>query len=169
MEINSIAPFIEYYKRIRFRTTEVISLIPEEKIEWTYAAGKFTLGDIIRHIATIERYMYAENMLGHPSAYPGCGPDLAAGYSNTVAFMNRLHFESLAIFEGMSPANLQEKCITPGGVAITKWKWLRAMVEHEIHHRGQLFTYLGILGIKTKPIYGLTSEEVLARSSPLTT
>jgi uncharacterized damage-inducible protein DinB len=164
MEINSIAPFIEYYKRIRFRTTEVISLIPEENIEWTYAAGKFTLGDIIRHIATIERYMYAENMLGRPSTYPGCSSDLAAGYSNTVAFLNKLHLESLAIFAGMSPANLQEKCITPGGAAITKWKWLRAMVEHEIHHRGQLFIYLGILGIKTKPIYGLTSEEVFARS-----
>jgi uncharacterized damage-inducible protein DinB len=38
------------------------------------------------------------------------------------------------------------------------------MIEHEVHHRGQLFIYLGLLGIKTKPIYGLTSEEVRARS-----
>jgi uncharacterized damage-inducible protein DinB len=38
------------------------------------------------------------------------------------------------------------------------------MVEHEIHHRGQIFMYLGILGIATSPIYGLTSEEVRERS-----
>ena len=38
------------------------------------------------------------------------------------------------------------------------------MVEHEIHHRGQIYMYLGILGIETPPIYGLTSEEVRARS-----
>src|SRR5882757_4577481 len=162
MEITSIQPFIEYYKRIRFRTLEVISLIPEDRIEWTYAAGKFTFGDLIRHIATIERYMYAENMQNRRSAYPGCGTELAAGYHQTVAFMNKLHQESLAIFMELSPADLQEKCVTPGGAAITKWKWLRAMIEHEVHHRGQLFIYLGLLGIKTKPIYGLTSEEVLA-------
>jgi len=38
------------------------------------------------------------------------------------------------------------------------------MVEHEIHHRGQIFIDLGMLGVKTPPIYGLTSEEVKARS-----
>jgi uncharacterized damage-inducible protein DinB len=38
-------------------------------------------------------------------------------------------------------------------------------VEHESHHRSQIYTYLGMLGIVTPPIYGLTSEEVKARSS----
>jgi uncharacterized damage-inducible protein DinB len=47
---------------------------------------------------------------------------------------------------------------------ITVWKWLRSMTEHEIHHRGQIYLYLGILGVPTPPLYGLTSEEVRARS-----
>ena len=34
------------------------------------------------------------------------------------------------------------------------------MVEHEIHHRGQLYLYLGMLGVPTQPIFGLTSEQV---------
>ncbi len=167
MEITTIQPFLEYYQRIRFRTMEVVAQIPEDKVEWTYATGKFTLGDTMRHIAAIERYMYAENMKGLPSAYPGCGIELVAGYDAIVAFMNKLHLESLEIFGRLTPTDLQQKCMTPGGISITKWKWLRAMVEHEIHHRGQLFVYLGILGVKTKPIYGLTSEEVLERSRPI--
>ena len=44
------------------------------------------------------------------------------------------------------------------------WKWLRAMVEHEVHHRGQIYMILSLLGIPTPPLYGLTSEEVRARS-----
>ena len=44
------------------------------------------------------------------------------------------------------------------------WKWLRSMVEHEAHHRGQIYTYLSILEIPTPPLYGLTAEDVLARS-----
>jgi len=47
------------------------------------------------------------------------------------------------------------------------WKWLRAMVEHEAHHRGQLYLMLGMIGIPTPPIFGLTSEEVRDRSVPL--
>jgi uncharacterized damage-inducible protein DinB len=38
------------------------------------------------------------------------------------------------------------------------------MVEHEVHHRAQIYVYLGILGIPTPALYGLTSEEVRART-----
>ena len=30
---------------------------------------------------------------------------------------------------------------------MTRWKWLRMMVEHEIHHRGQLYTMLGMIDV----------------------
>jgi uncharacterized damage-inducible protein DinB len=40
----------------------------------------------------------------------------------------------------------------------------RSMVEHEVHHRGQIYLYLGLLSVPTPPLYGLTSEEVRARS-----
>jgi uncharacterized damage-inducible protein DinB len=38
------------------------------------------------------------------------------------------------------------------------------MVEHEVHHRGQLYLMLAMLGVRTPPIYGLTSEQVRERS-----
>jgi hypothetical protein len=34
----------------------------------------------MRHLATVERYMFAENMQGKPSRYPGHGRELADGY-----------------------------------------------------------------------------------------
>ena len=48
--------------------------------------------------------------------------------------------------------------------SITTWKWLRAMCEHEAHHRGQLYLMLNMLEVPTPPLFGLTSEEVVARS-----
>ena len=50
------------------------------------------------------------------------------------------------------------------GASLATWKWLRAMVEHEIHHRGQIYLMLGLIGVPTPPLYGLTSEEVRDRS-----
>ena len=164
MEITDIHSFLHYYSRIRQRTLNVLSYIPKDKLEWTYQEGKFTFGDIIRHLATIERYMYAENAQFKPSRYPGHGRELADGYEQTLKFLHDTHAESMEIFSSLTTEDLQKKCTTPGGASITMWKWLRAMVEHEIHHRAQLFTYLGILGIQPPPLYGLTSEEVRDRS-----
>jgi uncharacterized damage-inducible protein DinB len=57
------------------------------------------------------------------------------------------------------------KCATPAGTPITTSKWLRAMVEHEAHHRGQVYLMLGVLGVKPPQLFGLTEEEVRARST----
>jgi uncharacterized damage-inducible protein DinB len=107
--------------------------------------------------------MYAENAQLRPSRYPGHGKELADGYENVLAYLGRTHQESMEIFGRLSDEDLQRKCKTPGEAEITVWKWLRAMVEHEIHHRGQLYMYLSMIGVPAEPIYGLTSEEVYRR------
>ena len=164
MEIRTIQPFLQYFGNVRERTMRVVRCVPAEKIDWSYAPGKFTLGDLLRHIAVAERYLFAENIQGHTSRYTTQGKELADGLDNILAFMERLHAESMEIFSKLSDADLQSKCRNVGGMEIAKWKWLRSMVEHEIHHRGQIYLYLGILGVPTPPLYGLTSEEVRARS-----
>ena len=165
MEIHTIQPFLDYFKNVRERTMRVARSIPPDKLDWTYAPGKFTLGDLLRHLAVAERWIWAETLSGRPSRYSTHGKELADGYEKVLAFIERLHSESMEIFAKFTNEELQQKCQTPGGAEITKWKWLRLMVEHEIHHRGQIYLYLGILGVSTPPLYGLTSEQVRARAT----
>ncbi|MHA2364021.1 MAG: DinB family protein [Candidatus Hodarchaeales archaeon] len=165
MEINDIKTFLDYYKRIRERTLKVIECIPQDKIDWSPRQGKMTFGDIIRHIATIERHLYAEIVQGKPSKYAGYDKKVSEDFSGVIDFMKTLHKESLQIFNKLTSKELQQKCQTPTGTFITTWKWLRAMIEHEIHHRGHIYSNLGYLGLKTPPIFGLTSEEVLERKN----
>ena len=165
MEIRTIQPFLQYFGNVRERTMRVARCIPPDKIDWSYAAGKFTLGDLLRHIAVTERYMWAENIQGNESRYTSHGKEFADGYQNILAFMERLHGESLEIFSRLTDDDLQKKCKTPDDSPITTWKWLRLMAEHEIHHRGQIYLYLAMLGVATPPLYGLTSEQVRTRGS----
>jgi uncharacterized damage-inducible protein DinB len=164
MEIRTVPSFLDYYEKIRQRTLRVVRCIPADKIEWSYAPDKFTIGDLVRHLAAIERYMYAENARNRASRYPGHSRELAVGYEAVLDFLERSHRESMEIFASLSDEDLQKKCINPDGSPITVWKWLRAMVEHEIHHRGQIYQYLAMLNVSTPPLFGLTSEEVKARS-----
>lgn len=109
--------------------------------------------------------MWAETVSGRPSQYPSHGKELADGYENVIAFMELLHAEPVEIFAKLDDQELQRKCRTPDGAEITKWKWLRLIAEHEIHHREQLYLYPGMLGVPTPPLYGWTSEQVRARGS----
>ncbi len=162
--MQSHAEFLDYFEKVHARTMRVLRCIPPDKIEWTYKEGKFTLGDLARHIASIERNMFAENVQGRPSRYDGCGRELADGYDNVLQFVEQMHRESVEIFSRLTDAELNLKCETVGGTHITTWKWLRSMIEHEIHHRGQIYLYLAMLGVKTPPLYGLTSEQVREKS-----
>lgn len=165
MEIRTIQPFLQYFGNVRERTMRVARCIPPEKIDWSYAPGKFTLGDLLRHIAVTERYLFAENVHSQTTRYTTHSKELADGLENILAFMERLHTESMDIFGALTDQDLQKKCPTPGGAPITTWKWLRSMTEHEIHHRGQIYLYLGMLEVTTPPLYGLTSEQVRALST----
>jgi uncharacterized damage-inducible protein DinB len=162
--IEDISSFTEYWTNARARTTRVLDRLPESELEWSHAPGRFTFGDLLRHLAGIERFMYGENVQGRPSRYPGHSASLGEGLSGVRAYMERCHAESLAIFRGLSDADLQHKCLTPAGKPITTWKWLRSMVEHEAHHRGQLYLMASMRGVSIPPLYGLTEEQVLERS-----
>jgi uncharacterized damage-inducible protein DinB len=164
MEITRIETFLPYFENIRARTIRVASLIPPDRVEWTHRAGAFTLGDLVRHIAATERWMFAENVRGRPSRYPGHDRGLADGFDAMIAYLGRMHEEAMLIFRGLTPEQLQRSVTTPAGTPIAAWKWLRAMVEHEAHHRGQLYLMLSMLGVTAPPLYGLTSEQVRDRS-----
>jgi uncharacterized damage-inducible protein DinB len=156
--------FLEYFDRVRARTRRVADCIPQDHVEWRPSTGTFSLGDLVRHIAVTERYMWAETVFNRPSRYVSHGPELATGRTGVLDFLDRLHEESMVLFRTLTPAALAGKCTTPEGTPITTWKWLRAMAEHEVHHRGQIYLLLNLLSVPTPPLYGLTSEQVRARS-----
>jgi uncharacterized damage-inducible protein DinB len=163
MEIQDLGIFLDYFNKVHQRTMRVVRCIPPGKVDWSFRQGKFTLGDLARHIATANRYIFAETLAGKPSRYAGCGRELAPTYDEIISLTETLHSESFEIISCLT--DLNGKCATPDGASMTTWKWLRAMVEHEIHHRGQIYTYLALLEVPTPPLYGLTSEQIAERSA----
>jgi uncharacterized damage-inducible protein DinB len=157
--------FLHYLSRVRERTRRVAACIPAEHIEWTFKPGAFTLGDLVRHIAVTERYIWAETVHDRPCRYVSHGRELADGRDAVLAFLDCMHEESLRGFRALTPEALAGKCATPEGTRLTTWKWLRMLPEHEIHHRGQLYTMLSMLDVPTPSLYGMTATQVQAASA----
>jgi uncharacterized damage-inducible protein DinB len=165
MQPENLKTSLDYFDKVHQRTMRVARCAPADKLDWSFHQGAFTLGDLLRHVATMKRHMFVETYAGSDNRYTGCGKEFGAGYDEIMQLMETLQRESAEIIAAQGDAGLTRKCTTPDGASITGWKWLRSMVEHEIHHRGQIYTYLAILGVATPPLYGLTSEQVRDRST----
>jgi uncharacterized damage-inducible protein DinB len=152
--------FLRHFTNVRQRMRRVAECIPEDRVEWAPREGMFTPGDLVRHIAVTERYVWAETVHNRPAAYVTHGRDLADGKEQILAFLDRMHDESTALFRALAPEAMNAKCRTPAGVDLVTWKWLQMMTEHEAHHRGQIYSMLGFMGVPSPPLYGLTSQEV---------
>jgi uncharacterized damage-inducible protein DinB len=87
---------------------------------------------------------------------------LASGREAVLAYYDRLHEESSRIFARFHEDEYDRRVTAPGGGTISLGKWLRAMAEHEIHHRGQLYLMLGMLDVRTPPVLGMTAEQLAA-------
>src|SRR5262245_46330675 len=156
--------FLNHFEKVRARTRRVAACIPADKIDWSHKPGAFSLGDLVRHIGVTERYIWGETVHRRKCGYTTHGRELADGRDAVMAFLDRMHGESMTLFRALTPEMLAGKCATPEGSLLTTWKWLRMMPEHEIHHRGQLYTMLSILDVPTPPIFGMTATDVQTRS-----
>jgi uncharacterized damage-inducible protein DinB len=145
MEISSIKSFIDYYKSTRAITNKVINAIPKDKLNWTYMDGKFTIGDLVRHIAAIERFVFAELAAGNKASYKGCSAEITNSYESVFHFFNEMHTQSLKIFEALSNESLFKKVSFVQGKEVELRVILRHLIVHEVHHRGALCIYLNLL------------------------
>jgi uncharacterized damage-inducible protein DinB len=160
-----VEEFIKYWDHVRSRTLKVAELVPADRIEWAPADGAMTFGDLIRHLAMIERWMFVENVFGRPSRYASHGRELADGRDAVIALLRAMHADTLRELGTLTDADLDRPATTPAGAPLAAWKWLRGMVEHEAHHRGQIYLMLRLCGVATPPLYGLTSEDVRSRAA----
>lgn len=88
--------FLKHFESVRRRTLRVAGYIPPDQIEWRPTPDAFSFGDLLRHLAGIERWMFAENVTGRQTRYPGHGRELADGKDDVLAYVERMHAEAMA-------------------------------------------------------------------------
>ncbi|MDF2629059.1 MAG: hypothetical protein K0R39_2890 [Symbiobacteriaceae bacterium] len=157
--ITSTAAFVRYFESVRERTLRFIAAVPPEQMDFSPHPGKFSLGDLVRHIAATERMFVAVALDGR-WAYPGHGRELASTKEEAVAYLAAGHAAAMERLHGAPDTLLNEKRPTPDGHAVSAWRILMLMAEHEVHHRSQISQYLVDLGLEPPQIFGMRLEEL---------
>jgi uncharacterized damage-inducible protein DinB len=169
VEAQSVSEFIKYWRGFRGRTRRTLGTFPADAGSWRPVQGAFCVADLTRHLGRAERDFFVVRVCGAPPRV-ALGAEAALGkggntdLKRALAELDLLHEESCGMLADLAtregPDALQRRVTTPVGAEITAWKWLRAMCEHEAHHRGQLALYLRMLGLDPPPIFGHKAEAV---------
>jgi uncharacterized damage-inducible protein DinB len=160
--IRSVAEFVRYFEGIRRRTWVAVDRLTPALLEWRPRADEFTCGDIVRHLAGAERF-YVTKVLEDrwtDDLEPGPPLDLEA----TRARLREVHAAETARLAAMPDAWLMAPLVDLEGGQVKAWRFLMAMVEHEVHHRSQLDSYLACAGVEPPQLYGYRMEEVVRRA-----
>ena len=165
--LSSIADFLHYFNGVHRRALRDVAALPAEADGWRPDVGSgeksWDINGIVGHMATSRLYF--------ASAYRGQGwvtpemPDVSSRerwLPALEASAERLQ----AALTGTPDAWLQRKVpMIDTDRAMSGWRVLLLMTEHDIHHRSQLDTYSGINGWDPPDIYGRAAETIAGLQS----
>jgi uncharacterized damage-inducible protein DinB len=161
--ITSIGDFLRYVDAVHRRAHRDIAALPADADGWAPAAGEgehaWSINTLIGHMAGSRLYF--------ASAYRGEGwispmpPDTSRRELWLDAIddsATKLH----AALAGTPDAWLHRKiAMIDSDGALSGWRVLMMMVEHDIHHRSQIDTYAGLNGWPVPDIYARSAETIL--------
>ena len=160
--IRSVVDVIRYFEGVRRRTWTVVDRLTPALAAWRPRPDEFTGGAIVRHLAGAERFFVARIVDDRwtDDLEPGPELDLPA----TRALLERVHAEEMARLAAVPDARLDEPITDLEGQRMRVWRFLMAMVEHEVHHRSQLDCWLAAAGAEPPQLYGYRMEDVVERA-----
>jgi uncharacterized damage-inducible protein DinB len=138
-----------------------------EQIDWSPQTGEFTCGDILRHLAAVEKITVDAVVSRQWAAYPGHDQDLAQGLDEIIHYLALTHAEAMSLLRALPKSELNQPRTALTGRPLKAWRLLMSVIEHEVHHRSQLASYLTIMGVEPPQIFGLEVDDVVMLSAKL--
>ena len=137
--------FVSNWNRIHKETSRVLRAAPDEKLEWRPKEGMFTLRELVGHIPQAEMVLVRSALAGSTQKIPF---DFSGLSANEIAGMfDSQHEDLVSEVSKLTGEQLKEE-VEFHGHNLRRGVLLWFVTEHEIHHRGQLFTYYRLADIE---------------------
>lgn len=137
--------FVRNWNRIHKETSRVIRSAPDDKLEWRPKEEMFTLRELIGHMPQAELVLARSALAGSTQEIRFDSLNRSA---NEIADMfDSQHAELVGEVSRLTADQLTEE-VEFHGKRMRRSVLLWGMTEHEIHHRGQLYTYYRLAGVE---------------------
>jgi uncharacterized damage-inducible protein DinB len=166
--VQTVAELLAAFDREAATTRRVLERVPESKVGFRPHPRSWTLGELAVHLSNIPLWAafaleQARLDLDPPGGRPLEPPRFESAAAALASFDANVA-RARAAFARVADADLlAEWALLKGGVTLMRMPRaavLRAMVlDHGIHHRGQMTVYLRLCDVPVPAIYGPTADE----------
>lgn len=157
--IHDIEEFIRYFHGQRRRTQWSIDVMPADKSLWRPWPGEPSPAEIVCRIAA-GHLMYA-TVIAHNYWDIDAYEDHASDWEHALDYFHTRTEEALDLLRPLPNRVLQSKRMKlDANIGTSAWRFLMAMIDHEIAHRAQFNTYLMLLDL-SQPRLDATSIEAI--------
>lgn len=149
-----LTPFMQNWNRVHKQSVRLMERAPSDQFEWKTCESAMTLGALMNHIYQAEAGLVNAALTGQFSR-EGM-PETGTSTDELVASYRKSHDELVARVAALAAEQLDEE-ISPFGEKLgtmTRGTVLNFILEHEVHHRGQLYVYLRMLNVDVPPLFG---------------
>ena len=143
----TVAQRFAHWEAIRRGLLAALDKLDDQQLQFVPREGLWSLGRTACHIAVSE-YWWAYWVRGQRPPQddrPRCEDYVTLAALR--ALLARSHALALAALEGIPEGVLADEIETPWGARCTVEWAIWHIVEHEIHHRGEIYLMLGLLGM----------------------
>ena len=143
--------FVSNWNRIHKQTSRMLKSASDAQLDFQPKENMFTMRQLISHIPEAELALVRTVIAGSTQKvkFDAAGKSL----EEIVVAFDAQHDELTREVSKLSLDQLNEE-IEFYGRKMRRIVLLWGMTEHEIHHRGQLFTYYRLAGIEPPDLYG---------------
>jgi len=148
------------------RTTKaVLEAVPADKPDYRPDPNAKTAMELVRHIAASENRFLETTINGVFSAAPAAFPESAKTPADFAAWYAERFEKNFEALNKLSADQLLKMVDFRGMFQRPAVTFLQIGLNHSIHHRGQLSTYLRPMGGKVPAIYGESYDSALAKQA----
>ena len=162
--ITDIASYLRFFDSVRRRTERDVAALPSAAAAWrppaTGGEAGWSIGQIVGHIGGSRLYFAsAYRNEGWIWTEPESDPEAQATWLPWLEASAARFAEQLRATPEAWLARRIEMIDTPGQ-ALSGWRLLMMMLEHEVHHRSQIDAYAGLEGWPVPDIFGRSAESI---------
>ena len=142
-----------HWAQVREDLMRALDGLADEQLDFMPRDGLWSLGTVARHIASAEEGWFRHCVTRDLGEWPA---DFTAQDYPTVeaikSLLTEVHARTEAYLETIDAGELERVVDMPWGTKLSLRWIIWHVLEHEIHHRGEIFLMLGLMGMEAPDI-----------------
>ena len=132
---------------------QALDLLADEQLDFVPREGLWSLGHVARHIANAEEGWFRHIVTGELEEWPR--DYTAADYPTVDAvklLLQEVHSRTATYLKGVTAADMDQRIQQSWGPEVTLRWVIWHVLEHEIHHRGEIYLVIGLMGMEAPDV-----------------